>query len=214
MWTRRSEAQDVLCFIGAGLDELADRAFAELLRIVSGASPLGEAQVDVADGDRMARLCVLAVPEGVRHVALLLDKPVVLPDGSGLTRREREVFLLAHCRGLSNAEIASRLDIAVSTVRQHLRHANHKLKTQPRPRSRPRCRGMGRDHLSWLTKREATLARRVARGETNVEIGRALKLSPVTVGTCLTRIYRKLRVRNRSELAAKLSTSRQTVVVE
>lgn len=48
-----------------------------------------------------------------------------------LTEREREVLALA-TDGLINAEIAAELGIAVNTVKQHLRHAFHKLGVRSR----------------------------------------------------------------------------------
>jgi DNA-binding NarL/FixJ family response regulator len=44
----------------------------------------------------------------------------------------------------------------------------------------------------------------VARGATNKEAGAALFLSPKTIETHLTRIYRKLGLRSRTELARAL----------
>lgn len=48
-----------------------------------------------------------------------------------------------------------------------------------------------------LTERECALLLRIARGETNQEIARALFLSEKTVRNALTRLFHKLRVHNR-----------------
>jgi DNA-binding CsgD family transcriptional regulator len=53
-----------------------------------------------------------------------------------------------------------------------------------------------------LTAREAELARHVASGRTNAEIGRLLGLSPKTVGHHLSNILGKCGVRSRVEIAA------------
>jgi DNA-binding CsgD family transcriptional regulator len=56
-----------------------------------------------------------------------------------------------------------------------------------------------------LTGTEREIAALTARGHTSAEIGRTLFLSTKTVSANLTRIYRKLGVRNRSELTAALT---------
>ena len=55
-----------------------------------------------------------------------------------------------------------------------------------------------------LTVGERTVAELAAAGVTNREIGAQLYLSPKTVETVLTRVYRKLGVRSRTELARRL----------
>ena len=52
----------------------------------------------------------------------------------------------------------------------------------------------------------AAIARHVARGERDADIARELFMSEHTVGDNLKRIYRKLTVRSRAELAARAST--------
>jgi DNA-binding CsgD family transcriptional regulator len=54
-----------------------------------------------------------------------------------------------------------------------------------------------------LTPSEAQIARLAASGRTNREIAQALFVSPKTVEAALSRVYRKLDVRSRSELAAR-----------
>jgi DNA-binding CsgD family transcriptional regulator len=60
--------------------------------------------------------------------------------------------------------------------------------------------------LSPLSETERRIATLVAVGRTNEEVGDRLFLSPKTVEWSLTKIYRKLRVRSRTELAAKLAS--------
>jgi DNA-binding NarL/FixJ family response regulator len=52
-----------------------------------------------------------------------------------------------------------------------------------------------------LTSHELRVAALVARGLTNVEIGAELAVSPKTVESHLSSIYRKLELRSRTELA-------------
>ena len=58
-----------------------------------------------------------------------------------------------------------------------------------------------------LTPREAQIADQVGQGKANREVAAALYLTSKTVEFHLTRIYRKLGVRSRSELVRKLSTA-------
>ncbi|WP_018654461.1 response regulator [Actinomadura flavalba] len=63
------------------------------------------------------------------------------------------------------------------------------------PRQRPDPR------LATLTERERAVLVRVAEGETNEEIGRALHISPATARTYVSRILTKLDARDRTALA-------------
>ena len=58
-----------------------------------------------------------------------------------------------------------------------------------------------------LTPQERQIAALAAQGLTNKELGARLFLSPKTIETHLTRIYRKLAVRSRTELAALLAAA-------
>jgi DNA-binding CsgD family transcriptional regulator len=55
-----------------------------------------------------------------------------------------------------------------------------------------------------LTPAEERVARLVASGRTNREVAQAVRLSPKTVEVNLSRVYRKLGIRNRTELANRL----------
>jgi DNA-binding NarL/FixJ family response regulator len=59
-----------------------------------------------------------------------------------------------------------------------------------------------------LTARELEISRLVADGHTNKQVGAALFLSDRTIENHLSRIYAKLDVRTRTELAGTLSASR------
>jgi DNA-binding CsgD family transcriptional regulator len=58
-----------------------------------------------------------------------------------------------------------------------------------------------------LTEAESRIARLVAEGHTNREVAAALFLTEHSVETALTRVYRKLGVRSRSELAHSLASN-------
>jgi DNA-binding CsgD family transcriptional regulator len=61
-----------------------------------------------------------------------------------------------------------------------------------------------------LTETERTIASLVARGHTNREVADALFVSPSTVQANLKRVYHKLGVRSRTELATKVSQSSES----
>lgn len=58
--------------------------------------------------------------------------------------------------------------------------------------------------IKLLTQREIQIARLVARGLTNAEIGRELWISQNTVKQALKKMFRKLKVSSRTEMIAKL----------
>jgi DNA-binding CsgD family transcriptional regulator len=68
--------------------------------------------------------------------------------------------------------------------------------------------GGGTAGLMELTPTESRIADLAAAGRTNREIGEALFLSPKTVEWNLTRVYQKLGVRSRTELARRSATDR------
>ena len=61
-----------------------------------------------------------------------------------------------------------------------------------------------------LTETEIEIASLAARGRTNREIATALRLSPKTVEWNLTKVYRALHLRSRTELAATWSRYRHS----
>jgi len=73
-----------------------------------------------------------------------------------------------------------------------------------------RLRAAGSVERDSFTPREAQIADEVAQGKSNREVAAALYLTPKTVEFHLTRVYRKLGVRSRSELVRALSTVGRT----
>lgn len=59
-----------------------------------------------------------------------------------------------------------------------------------------------------LTDREADVVALVARGRRNDEVAAELGLATKTVEAHLTRVYRKLGVRSRTELVARVAAAR------
>jgi DNA-binding NarL/FixJ family response regulator len=71
-------------------------------------------------------------------------------DGYDLSARELEVLVLAG-RGCSNAQIASRLDLAEATVKRHLANVYSRLGVSSRGEAMSRAMSQG-----WLTERDIT----------------------------------------------------------
>jgi DNA-binding CsgD family transcriptional regulator len=59
----------------------------------------------------------------------------------------------------------------------------------------------GRPNISGLTPRQAEVAQRAIRGESNGAIAAALRVSPRTIANTMQKIFRTLRVGSRAELA-------------
>jgi DNA-binding NarL/FixJ family response regulator len=66
-------------------------------------------------------------------------------------------------------------------------------------------RAPGTEGLAALSPREREIADLVAQGLTNREIGARLFLSEKTIETHLTRVFQKLGLRSRTQVAAEVS---------
>jgi DNA-binding CsgD family transcriptional regulator len=73
----------------------------------------------------------------------------------------------------------------------------------------PRCHDGANTAIEALTPQEVQIAQLVASGHNNVETAAALFVSRKTVEAHLTRVYRKLRVRSRTDLARVLNQPNQ-----
>ncbi|MET7460090.1 response regulator transcription factor [Nonomuraea sp. NPDC005501] len=125
--TARIEGPKVLILTTFDLDEYA------LAAVKAGAS--GFLLKDVPPDDLLNAIRAVHAGDAVmapstlrrmldRFAANLPDQD--LPDGAGLTPREREVLLMV-ARGLSNLEIAAALEVAEATVKTHLGRVLAKL---------------------------------------------------------------------------------------
>jgi DNA-binding CsgD family transcriptional regulator/tetratricopeptide (TPR) repeat protein len=93
----------------------------------------------------------------------------------------------------------ARQSFAALGARVYVERCDRELKT-----GRPTPRGAEAD-AQGLTEQERTVATLVATGLTNKEVAASMLLSVKTVQFHLTRVYAKLGVRSRSELAARFS---------
>ncbi|MGJ0203633.1 LuxR C-terminal-related transcriptional regulator [Leucobacter sp. gxy201] len=133
-----------------------------------------------------------------------------VPGAEHLTGRERDVVLLA-AQGSSNAEIAARYGISVSTVGFHMTNVLGKLGMASRrelhdPRVAAELRLVSvlppRRGSARLTRRETEVMRLAQADRTNAEIADELGVSYRTVAFHIENILRKLGLSSRRQLAA------------
>jgi LuxR family maltose regulon positive regulatory protein len=135
------------------------RAMAALERALSLAKPGGFVRIFVDEGPPMARLLYEALTRGIApdYVRRLLAAfPIAEPEQTGpsrtqapksrlvepLSERELEVLQLI-AEGLTNPEIASRLFLALNTVKAHTRNIYGKLGVHNRTQAVARTRALG-----------------------------------------------------------------------
>jgi DNA-binding NarL/FixJ family response regulator len=191
-------AADIGCLVALGAHEDAAR---QLERLVELADPLGlptlagfvaraQGLVEAAEGDSAAAIryleraveCFegLQAPWPFEHARTLLML--------GTVQRRARQKLAARTTLERTLEIFERLGARLwaEKTRAELRHIS----------GRPSRSGA-------LTATEQSVAELVAAGNSNVEVARELFMSPKTVEWNLSKIYKKLHVRSRAELAAK-----------
>jgi DNA-binding NarL/FixJ family response regulator len=123
----------------------------------------------------------------------VLQRAAILDDAAALVWAAGRRDEAAGCL-VAALDLALRAGAARDAARIRQRFADLGLRRPRRPRS---------DRAPHeLTRGEAAVADLVALGRTNNEVAEHLGISPRTVETHLTRIYAKLGVRSRTELAA------------
>lgn len=180
-WASRGEA------LAAGLG----------LRVAAATVMRARAMVLLADGDagRAAELALRARAEAARAGARIEAGRSGITAGHALTAAGERERAVAELRAAS-AEMS----------RCGARHLEHEATYQLRrlgaaaPAAVPRRRGDA--GTAELSKREREIAALVAAGNSNPQIGRALFLSPKTIEAHMRRIFEKLGVSSRAEVAA------------
>jgi DNA-binding NarL/FixJ family response regulator len=140
-----TERHPQLCFVTLGTGEHDELSCAE----AGAAGWVGrdDSFVDLVATIRAAahdelRCSAYTAREIARRLASLAGGQTATP-GAKLTGREREILTLVD-EGLSNKEIATRLCIAQSTVKNHVHHLLEKLGVQHRFEAGPAARGRHR----------------------------------------------------------------------
>ncbi len=110
--------QDVAQFVNAGVAGfiLKDATFEDLVATIRSVAAGARVLPPPMTGTLFSQIAEAAVQRG-RHEAL---------EGAHMTAREREVIALI-AAGMSNKDIAQRLDIATYTVKSHVRNVMEKL---------------------------------------------------------------------------------------
>ena len=128
----------------------------------------------------------------------LLAGPALLAAG----RREEAVATLQEVAAAAGAAKAVTLE---ESAARELRQASSRVSSQAHRAAAARSVGDGGNALGGLTPREQEVAELVAEGGSIKEVAGALSLSEKTVEHHLSRIYAKLEVSSRVELARRLA---------
>ena len=180
-----------------GSADEAERALTRLLAIADGAMPNEEGLIArcrgiVADDEEFSAHFLHGLE---RHDADLFpfDRArTALCFGERLRRAGERKAAQEHLSSAATAFEALGAAPWLERARDELRASGRRLRARDADRDR-------------LTPREAQIAGQVAQGKSNREVAEALYLTPKTVEFHLTRVYRKLGVRSRSELVRLMS---------
>ncbi len=198
-------------YVEGALDLLLERAMVAIASVVGPDATCRASheklEIELSQGRRSACLRLIAVAPGTTWVALLQDGTTrTWSPPNSLTTRERQVMHLATVERRTLKQIAVELGLQIGTVRTFHRNALAKIDGAAHDPARSDSR-QGPTLSDALTARERQVADLVQEGLSNPEIGARLALSPVTVGSHLSRIYRKLGVAGRYGLLLRMQAS-------
>jgi DNA-binding NarL/FixJ family response regulator len=158
-----------------------------------------QALVALADGDapRAAALALAAAQEATVAGAMLEAARDRVVAGRALLASDRDAGI---AQLIAAGEQAARCGAprVEDEARRALRRAGVRV-------GRGGSRAPGTEGLAALSPREREIADLVAQGLTNREIGARLFLSEKTIETHLTRVFQKLGLRSRTQVAAQVS---------
>jgi DNA-binding CsgD family transcriptional regulator len=200
-----ARADDILCLVGLGEFEQASRQVEELAALMG---PL----VDPAWRALLARTRgALAGAHGDSSSALAhFDEAVELleslPEGWPY-ELARTLLIQGSAQRRAREKLKAR-----ETLERALEIFERLGARAWAEKTRAELRQIGGRPMSTrsLTEAERRVAELVAAGRSNAAVARELSLSPKTVEWNLSKIYRKLQVRSRTELAAKLARRQTT----
>jgi DNA-binding CsgD family transcriptional regulator len=122
------------------------------------------------------------------HAMASPNKPSRARHGDPLTQREQEILALLTA-GNSPRDIAAQLGLATATVKNHATRIYVKIG----------ARSAGEDEA--LTRREHEILALLAAGDSTSDIAAQLGITPGTVKTHLTSLYKKIGAKNRVQAA-------------
>src|SRR5436190_7684018 len=207
-WVLEGLADDVTSLVALGRSEEANVALAELrelrptISVAMGATPAAlEARAEgvLAGGQRDYGAAIAAL-ERSRH--LIEELPAPWPYELARTllalgRAQRRARRKAHARATLERALAIFDELGSKLWAEQARREPDQIGGRP-------------SQTGALTETEARVAASVAAGRSNAQAARELFMSPKTVEWNLSKIYKKLHVRSRAELAAKLAKQPQS----
>ncbi len=171
-------------------------------------SMLGDFEIvgEATDGEEAVKLAIELAPNVV-----LMDLSMPKLDGFGATRRIKlakpEVHVVVLTTFETEADVTRAVDAGAiayllkdapkDTIVQAVRAAASGQSTLA-PQAAAHLMNKGKTDSTALTRRELDVLERVAKGATNGEIAKALRISEATVKTHLLHVYEKLGVDDRT----------------
>jgi DNA-binding CsgD family transcriptional regulator len=155
--------------------------------------------------ERTRGLLAADADESASCFAAALDSAV--PPADMPFERARTLLCLGETRRRARRAVAAREPLALAlNIFSHLGAAPwaHRAQAELRAAGASGAATRGVMPVETLTAQELQVAQAVAHGRSNDEVAAALFLSPKTVEAHLTRVYRKLAIRSRTELTIHL----------